>query len=91
VQIHLFGSEIDSVKLGVAAIVHARAQDPAKFAWRTEKYEFIEHIPAIDLLTGSDAFRKRVDGGARTLELWAMWEGERADYEKLRQRFLLYG
>ncbi len=91
VQIHIFGSDIESVKLGVAAIVHARAQDPFKFRWRTEKYEFVENIPAIDLLAGSDAFRKRVDGGARTLELWAMWEGERAEYEKRRQRYLIYG
>ena len=91
VQIHIFDSDIESVKLGVAAIVHARAQDPAKFRWRTEKYEFVENIPAIDLLAGNDAFRKRVDGGARTGELCAIWEGERAEYEKRRQRYLLYG
>ncbi|MBI4212530.1 MAG: DUF1343 domain-containing protein [Deltaproteobacteria bacterium] len=31
------------------------------FAWRTEPYEFVRGIPAIDLLTGSDVFRKRID------------------------------
>src|SRR5438445_2475510 len=92
VQIHVaYPRGLDAVRLGVAAIVHARAQDPAKFRWRTEKYEFVEDIPAIDLLAGSDAFRKRVDGGARTAELCAIWEGERAEYEKRRQRVLLYG
>ncbi len=30
------------------------------FAWRAQAYEFVKHIPAIDLLTGSEAFRKRI-------------------------------
>jgi len=30
------------------------------FSWRHEPYEFVKHIPAIDLLTGSEAFRKRI-------------------------------
>lgn len=33
------------------------------FEWRTEPYEFVREIPAIDLLTGSDAFRKRISTG----------------------------
>lgn len=35
------------------------------FAWRTEPYEFVSEVPAIDLLTGSAAFREQVDSGAR--------------------------
>ena len=81
---------LEAVKLGVAAIVHSRAQDPARFRWRTEKYEFVEHIPAIDLLTGSNAFRKRVESGASVKDLLALWDIERAEYEKRRERFLLY-
>lgn len=30
------------------------------FAWRKDPYEFVTHIPAIDLLTGSAAFSKRI-------------------------------
>jgi len=36
------------------------------FEWRHEPYEFVKHIPAIDLLTGSDEFRKRI--GTKDLE-----------------------
>ena len=91
VQTHLEKPKaLEAVKLGVAAIVHSRAQDPARFRWRTEKYEFVEHIPAIDLLTGSNAFRKRVESGASVKDLLALWDIERAEYEKRRERFLLY-
>jgi uncharacterized protein YbbC (DUF1343 family) len=91
VQIHLvYPRGMDSVRLGVAALVHARAQDPARFRWRTEKYEFVDDKPAIDLLTGSDAFRTRVEAGAQVASLCAMWDAERAAFLGERQRFLLY-
>jgi len=31
------------------------------FKWRSEKYEFVDDIPAIDLLTGSARFREDID------------------------------
>jgi len=91
VQIHVgYVRGFDAVRTGVAAIVHARAQDPAKFRWRTEKYEFVEDKPAIDLLTGSAAFRTRVEEGASVAQLCALWEEERASFSRERERFLLY-
>jgi uncharacterized protein YbbC (DUF1343 family) len=91
VQIHVgYPRGLDAVKLGVAAIVHARAQDPAKFRWRTETYEFVEDKPAIDLLTGSGAFRTNVEKGASVSELCALWEADRAAFARERERFLLY-
>src|SRR6266851_31061 len=72
VQIHISDPRaIEPVRLGAACIVHARAQDPGRFRWRTEKYEFVENIPAIDLLTGSAAFRAGVDAGRSVAELRA--------------------
>ena len=92
VQIHVdYPRGVQAVRLGVAAIVHARAQDPARFRWRTEKYEFIEDKPAIDLLTGSDAFRRQVEQGAPVEQLCAIWEPERADFVKKREEALIYG
>ena len=71
-------------------MVHARAQDPVKFRWRTEKYEFVEDKPAIDLLTGSAVFRSMVEQGASVARICAAWEPERAAFARDRQRFLLY-
>ena len=91
VQIHVaYPRGLDAVRLGVAAIVHARAQDPAKFRWRTEKYEFVEDKPAIDLLTGSAAFRTKAEEGASVSRLCALWEADRAAFARERERFLLY-
>ena len=92
VQIHLtYARGLQAVRLGVAAIVHARAQDPAQFRWRTEKYEFVEDKPAIDLLTGSDAFRQAVEQGATVDQLCAIWEPEKAEFLQKRERVLIYG
>jgi uncharacterized protein YbbC (DUF1343 family) len=91
IQIHLRDARrVQAVRLGVAAIVHARAQDPARFRWRTEKYEFVEDKPAIDLLTGSPSFRARVEQGASVDELCSAWDVERAAFARERERFLLY-
>ena len=91
VQIHVaYPRGLDAIKLGVAAIVHARAQDPAKFRWRTERYEFVEDKPAIDLLTGSAAFRTKAEEGASVSQLCALWEADRAAFARERERFLLY-
>jgi uncharacterized protein YbbC (DUF1343 family) len=91
VQIHLaYPRGIDAVRIGVAAIVHARAQDPDKFRWRTEKYEFVEDKPAIDLLTGGAGFRAAVEAGRSVSQLCATWDAERAAFVAQRERFLLY-
>jgi uncharacterized protein YbbC (DUF1343 family) len=37
----------------VALVALARAQDPERFRFRTERYEYVDDIPAIDLLVGS--------------------------------------
>ncbi len=91
VQIHLtYPRGMDAVRTGVAAVVHARAQDPGKFRWRTEKYEFVEDKPAIDLLTGSAGFRAAVEAGRSVSQLCAAWDAERAAFVAERERFLLY-
>ena len=56
------------------------------FRWRTERYEFVDDVPAVDLLTGDGAVREGLDAGATVDELLAIgsermeaWrEGERA-------------
>jgi uncharacterized protein YbbC (DUF1343 family) len=91
VQLHVADAEaFQSVRTGVACLVAARAQDPRRFAWRTERYEFVEHLPAIDLLAGSGAFRAGVEAGKGAAELCAAWDEERAAYRSRRLAALLY-
>jgi uncharacterized protein YbbC (DUF1343 family) len=91
VQLHVTDARaLQPVRVGVACIVHARAQDPSRFRWRSERYEFVDDIPAIDLLTGSGDFRAAVDAGKPADELCAAWDVDRAVFEKRRRAFLLY-
>ena len=92
VQIHLtYPRGLDAVRLGVACLVQARAQGAAQFRWRTERYEFVDDKPAIDLLTGSARFRAQVEQGQSVAQLCAAWDGERALFLEARKKVLLYG
>ncbi len=53
----------------LALIALAQKQRPDLFAFRTERYEFIDTIPAFDILTGSDVARKAIlaDEDARAI------------------------
>ena len=64
VQIHPTHAEtFRPVATYTALIALARRQAPAGFRFRTERYEYVDTIPAIDLLFGSDAPRKAMDAG----------------------------
>jgi uncharacterized protein YbbC (DUF1343 family) len=47
----------------LAVVALARAQNPERFAFRTEKYEFRDDVPAFDLLTGDAEARERIARG----------------------------
>lgn len=58
---------------GLAVLIAARNQDPERFGWRTEPYEFREDPPAIDLLAGTDAWRQGIEQGRLARELESAW------------------
>jgi uncharacterized protein YbbC (DUF1343 family) len=47
----------------VALVALARAADPERFRFRTDLYEYIDTIPAFDLLTGSATARLAIEAG----------------------------
>jgi len=55
-------SAFRSFETGLRVVETARRLAPKEFRWRTEPYEF-DSRPAIDLLTGSERFRRMVDAG----------------------------
>ncbi|WP_394843401.1 DUF1343 domain-containing protein [Pendulispora brunnea] len=48
----------------VALVALAHKQDPERFRFRMERYEFVDDIPAFDLLTGDDEARALIATGA---------------------------
>ena len=53
----------------LALLALAHAQDPSRFAFRTEAYEFRDDVPAFDLLTGSAEGRERIARGDPPLDI----------------------
>ena len=60
------------------------------FAWRTERYEFVDDVPAIDLLTGDGDVRAGLDAGAPVDDLLAVGAGRMAAWREGERARWLY-
>jgi uncharacterized protein YbbC (DUF1343 family) len=77
-------------RTGVALVAAARAQDPGRFAWRSESYEFVAGVPAFDLLCGSRREREALERGEGWRALSPAWAREERAFARRRAPFLLY-
>lgn len=75
---------------GVAILKAVQELYPKDFEYRRRAYEFVEDIPAIDLLAGNDQLRKQLSEGLSLKKIEASWEEERQQFLKMRQTYLLY-
>jgi uncharacterized protein YbbC (DUF1343 family) len=70
VQIHVTdASAFRPVATYVALVALAQRLDPERFRFRTERYEYVDTIPAIDLLLGSSEIRHAILAGVDAREL----------------------
>jgi uncharacterized protein YbbC (DUF1343 family) len=91
VQIHVSERRMfDSYLTGVAFLKAVRSVAPGAFAWRAKPYEFVDTIPAIDLLAGDEGVRQGLESGASLGEISAGWAAERAAFAETRRAALLY-
>lgn len=63
VQVHPTDARFRPVAVYTALIAVAARLAPSDFRFRTERYEFVDDIPAFDLLTGSARAREAILGG----------------------------
>jgi uncharacterized protein YbbC (DUF1343 family) len=92
VQIHVTNADqFRSYRTSVAFLKACFDQrpEPATF-WRTRAYEFVDTIPAIDLLAGNTALREGIEAGASLDELAARWPRDEGAWLDEREEFLLY-
>jgi uncharacterized protein YbbC (DUF1343 family) len=61
------------------------------FAWRADAYEFVEDIPAFDLLCGTDQVRRGIEAGRPLERLVEGFDQALRAFETLRQRHAFYG
>jgi len=90
-QIHVTDRKAFRPFLTGAAIIHTAAcLAPEAFAWRAGAYEFVSHVPAIDILFGSDRLRRLVDSGATFREIEMLCVGGKTDFSEERRPYLIY-
>jgi uncharacterized protein YbbC (DUF1343 family) len=91
VQIHVTDARtFRPVATYVAIVALAHRAQSRDFVFRTEKYEFVDDIPAFDLLTGSAIARERILAGDDPMAIadWVATVGpeEKAVLEEARRR-----
>lgn len=77
-------------RTGLWCVKVARDFNPEKFDWRREPYEFVSDRLAIDLLAGSDNYRKTIEAGGSPDEWIRSWEDTLTEFARSRSEFLLY-
>jgi uncharacterized protein YbbC (DUF1343 family) len=90
VQLHVTDRDaFQPVRTGLAVLAALRDAYPG-FSWRTQTYEFITDIPAIDLLFGSDRERLALEAGRPWAQIAKEWEAEEKAFRAERAGALLY-
>ena len=81
---------LPSVRAGLAVIAAAMRTAPELFEWRAEAYEFVDTIPAMDLLMGSDHARRVLEAGGDLDEACADFADATARFTRRARPHLLY-
>jgi uncharacterized protein YbbC (DUF1343 family) len=68
------------VETAFAILSAAHETAPREFSFRTDPYEYEREKPAIDILSGSDRFRKAVVEGVPLADIRKEWKRERAPF-----------
>ncbi|GAB4203843.1 MAG: DUF1343 domain-containing protein [Sandaracinaceae bacterium] len=91
VQVHVMDeARFRPYEAYVRLLARARALAPEAFAWRTERYEFVDDVPAIDLLTGGPEVREAIDAGADLESIFARDRADEEAFREARRPFLRY-
>jgi uncharacterized protein YbbC (DUF1343 family) len=78
------------VLTGVALVAAFRAADPNHFQWREPPYEYEREKLPFDILAGSSELREQIEAGLPAKEIARSWQTAVAEFNRVRERFLLY-
>lgn len=82
-QIHVTDRKRFRPFLTAAAVLKAVIELwPAKFAWKQPPYEYEDKLLPIDILAGTDRFRKHLEQGRSLKEMEAWWAAEADRFRK---------
>jgi uncharacterized protein YbbC (DUF1343 family) len=80
----------DPFVTGIAVFKACHDLGGPNFAWRADAYEFVEDLPAFDLLCGTGRVRQGIEAGWPLEKIVGGFEAERKPFLPLRARHLLY-
>jgi uncharacterized protein YbbC (DUF1343 family) len=80
----------EPVALGLHILKNILDLHPENFAWRSDPYEFVSDVPALDILTGSPAARQRIETGEPLDPLIEAWRDVVGEFEHHLDGILLY-
>jgi len=75
---------------GIAIFKTAHDLGGKNFQWRKDAYEFVEDIPAFDLLCGTDQVRKGIEAGDSLTRLMTGFDQQLSEFLPRRSRHLIY-
>ncbi len=91
VQLHVTDrARFRPYRTGVAFLAACHRLGGERFAWRQKAYEFVEDVPAIDLLCGNADVRLGIEAGATVDDLAATWTADEQAFRAARADLLLY-
>ncbi len=79
-----------SLVTGVAVFSTCHRLGGKHFKWRDDAYEFVDDVPAFDLLCGTDQVRRGIEKGASVATLVTGFDQERRRFLPTRKKFLIY-
>jgi uncharacterized protein YbbC (DUF1343 family) len=80
----------DPFVTGIAVFKACHDLGGKHFAWRADAYEFVEDLPAFDLLCGTGKVRQGIEAGWSLEKIVGGFEAELKPFLPLRARHLLY-
>jgi uncharacterized protein YbbC (DUF1343 family) len=90
-QMHVTGrQDFEPVQAGVSLIRECFGSAPDRFAWRDPPYEYEHDKMPIDILAGSPELREQIEQQVPLEEIAASWRPGVAEFEEIRQAYLLY-
>ena len=90
-EVHLTDRHaLHATLLGMVLLQAAMRTDPDGFGWRSEPYEFVADVPAIDLLAGNAVLRECLEADGDLRDVLAQWASDRATFLERRAECLRY-
>jgi len=91
-QIHVTNRDrFEPFKTGTAILKAVHGLYPRKLKWNSPPYEYEKEKKPIDILAGTDRFRKDIESGKSVDQMEKWWNGQRLGFnQKVRKKYLIY-